>query len=134
MEALNEIKGLIPDYAKDVRINLDGAIARSSLPAQEALGVALAAGYAAKSPRLVAVFRAALPEVEANAALTAAALFVPPRAGLLEAYEVSPAVNRAENDGPQLIEPLSSQPAAELPEPRAAKRERKKDERQGSLF
>ncbi len=65
---------LIPDYAKDVRINLDGTIARSSLPAQEALGVALAAAYAAKSPRLVTAFRAALPEVEANAALTAAAL------------------------------------------------------------
>ena len=67
-------------------------------------------------------------------ALTAAALFVPPRAGLLKAYEVSSAVNRAENDGPQLIEPLSSQPAVERPEPRTAKRERKKDERQGSLF
>ena len=68
MEALNEIKALIPDYAKDVRINLDSTIARSSLPAQEALGVALAAAYAAKSPRLVTAFRAALPEVEANAA------------------------------------------------------------------
>jgi alkyl hydroperoxide reductase subunit D len=74
LEALNEIKSLIPDYAKDVRINLDSTFARSSLPAQEALGVALAAAYAAKSPRLVTAFRAALPEVEANAAVTAAAL------------------------------------------------------------
>jgi alkyl hydroperoxide reductase subunit D len=74
MEALNAIKGLIPDYAKDVRINLDSTIARSSLPASEALGAALAAAYAAQSPRLVAALRGALPEVEANAALTAAAL------------------------------------------------------------
>ena len=29
MEFLNTIKALIPDYAKDMRLNLDGAIARS---------------------------------------------------------------------------------------------------------
>jgi putative SOS response-associated peptidase YedK len=70
-------------------------------------------------------------------ALTAAALFVPSRAGLLEAYEISPAVNRAENDGPQLIEPLSwQQPTAatEAAARKPAKREKKKDERQSSLF
>jgi len=74
LEALNQIKGLIPDYAKDVRINLDSTIARSSLPAHECLGVALAAAYAAKRLRLVTAFRAALLAVEANAALSAAAL------------------------------------------------------------
>ena len=31
MEFLNSIKDLIPDYAKDIRLNLDGTIARSSL-------------------------------------------------------------------------------------------------------
>src|SRR5262249_16335232 len=37
-------------------------------------------------------------------ALTAAgALFVPPPEGLLEAYEISPAVNHTANDGPNLI-------------------------------
>jgi alkyl hydroperoxide reductase subunit D len=74
VEALNDIKALIPDYAKDVRINLDSTIARSSLPANEAAGAALAAAYAARSPRLVAALRGALPEAEATAALTAAAL------------------------------------------------------------
>jgi len=74
MEVLNEIKALVPDYAKDVRINLDGTIARSTLPPNEALGAALAAAFAARSPKLVAALRAALPEVEASAALTAAAL------------------------------------------------------------
>jgi alkyl hydroperoxide reductase subunit D len=76
MDYINEIKALIPDYAKDVRINLDGVLGRSSLPANEAAAVALAAAYAAQTSRLVAVIRSssAAPEVEKNAALTAAAL------------------------------------------------------------
>jgi lipoyl-dependent peroxiredoxin subunit D len=76
MSYINEIKALVPDYAKDIRINLDGTLGRSTLPPNETAAVALAAAYAARSPRLVAAIRAAdaLPEVEANAALTAAAL------------------------------------------------------------
>ncbi len=74
MEFLTSIKALIPDYAKDIRLNLDGAIARSSLAAEDALGVALAAAFAAKSKPLVDALRAAAPAAEANAALTAAAL------------------------------------------------------------
>lgn len=76
MNAVNQIKTLVPDYAKDVRLNLDGTIARSSLPPAEAIGVALAAAYAAGSARLVAILRTdeALPAEQANAALTAAAL------------------------------------------------------------
>jgi putative SOS response-associated peptidase YedK len=64
-------------------------------------------------------------------AVTACALFVPAPAGQLEAYQVSPAVNRADNDGPELIEPAPSDSAAALA---PAKREKKRDERQGSLF
>ena len=76
MDYINEIKALIPDYAKDVRINLDGVLGRSSLPANEAAAVALAAAYAAQAARLVAIIRGSdvAPEVEKNAALTAAAL------------------------------------------------------------
>jgi len=74
MEFLDPIKALIPDYAKDIRLNLDGAIARSSLLAEDALGVALAAAFAARSKPLVDALRAATPAGEANAALTAAAL------------------------------------------------------------
>jgi putative SOS response-associated peptidase YedK len=69
-------------------------------------------------------------------ATTASVLFAPVREGSLAAYEVSPAVNRADNDGPQLIEPAPAQQAEE-PEPVAkapAKRAKKKDERQSSLF
>ena len=74
MEFLNSIKELIPDYAKDIRLNLDGVIARSSLAPEDALGVALAAAFAAGSPKLVEALRANTPAAEANAALTAAAL------------------------------------------------------------
>src|SRR5262249_61935456 len=51
-------------------------------------------------------------------AMTAAALFAPAREGLLEAYEISSAVNHTGNDGPNLIEPAASQP----PRPPAANR------------
>lgn len=76
MNAINEIKALVPDYAKDVRLNLDSTILRSSLPVAEALGVALAAAYATRNARLVGLLRGAegLPPEQANAALTAAAL------------------------------------------------------------
>jgi putative SOS response-associated peptidase YedK len=70
-------------------------------------------------------------------ALTAAALLVPARPGLLEAYEVSPAVNRAANDGPELIAPLParpSPPAVEPPASKPARRRPKPDDRQSSLF
>jgi lipoyl-dependent peroxiredoxin subunit D len=74
MDFLNDIKAQLPDYAKDIRLNLDGVIARSSLAPEDALGVALAAAFAAKSPALVAALKAAAPTAEAHAALTAAAL------------------------------------------------------------
>jgi putative SOS response-associated peptidase YedK len=70
-------------------------------------------------------------------ALTAAAVIAPARAGLLEAYEISGAVNRVANDSPALIEPLAAQAEAPAPaESPAAKpaRKVKKDERQSSLF
>lgn len=74
MDFLNTIKEQIPDYAKDIRLNLDGVIARSSLSPEDAIGVALASAFAAKSKPLVDAFKAQLPELNANAALTAAAL------------------------------------------------------------
>jgi alkyl hydroperoxide reductase subunit D len=76
MEFLNSIKELIPDYAKDIRLNIDGTIARSSLEGNDAVGVALAAAFAAKSRTIIDVITAsgALSAEESNAALTAAAL------------------------------------------------------------
>jgi alkyl hydroperoxide reductase subunit D len=76
MEFLPAIKELVPDYAKDIRLNLDGTIARSSLEGNDAVGVALAAAFAAKSKTIVDAIRNAgvLSPEEVNGALTAAAL------------------------------------------------------------
>lgn len=74
MEFLQALKDQIPDYAKDIRLNLDATIARSSLSAEDALGVALAAAFAARSKPLVDAFTAHTPQAERQAALTAAAL------------------------------------------------------------
>lgn len=74
MEFLGQIKELIPDFAKDIRLNIDAVIARSSLDANDALGAALAAAFAAKSPKIVKILRDNMDATIANGALTAAAL------------------------------------------------------------
>jgi alkyl hydroperoxide reductase subunit D len=76
MEFLTSIKELIPDYAKDIRLNIDGTIARSSLEGNDAVGVALAAAFAAKSRPIIDIIQAsgALTPEESQAVLTASAL------------------------------------------------------------
>lgn len=76
MEFLNAIKDRIPDYAKDIRLNLDGVVARSSLEGSDAVGVALAAAFAARAGFVVDAIRGAgvLSAEEQQGALTAAAL------------------------------------------------------------
>lgn len=68
----DELKQAIPDYAKDLRLNLDAVVMRSSLDAEVAVACALAAAYAAKMN--VQPFKELTSEKEAAAALTAAAL------------------------------------------------------------
>ena len=76
MDFLNSIKEMIPDYAKDIRLNIDGTIARSTLEGNDALGVALSAAFAAKNRKFVDAIRESglLSPEEVNAALTASAL------------------------------------------------------------
>lgn len=76
MDSIKSIKELIPDYAKDVRLNLDSVLGRSSLPDHEAMGVALAAALAAKNGTLVNLLRQSdrLEEKYATAALSAATI------------------------------------------------------------
>lgn len=74
MEFLKSIKDQIPDWAKDIRLNLDGVIARSTLSPEDAIGAALAAAFSARSPVLIEAFKSGLSETDATAALTAAAL------------------------------------------------------------
>jgi putative SOS response-associated peptidase YedK len=69
---------------------------------------------------------------------TAAAVVAPAAEDLLEAYEVSTAVNRAANEGPQLVERQLARANAEpVPAPAAARpraRRAAKDDGQGVLF
>ena len=75
-DALAPVKACIPDEAKDLRLNLGAVIERSPLPAEEAVGAALAAAIMARSVDLVEAFGSAdeLPAADAAGARTAAAL------------------------------------------------------------
>jgi putative SOS response-associated peptidase YedK len=69
---------------------------------------------------------------------TAAGLIAPASEDLLEAYEVSTAVNRTANDGPGLVErytaPAEIEPVAPISTPRVPAKRAKKDDGQGALF
>ena len=75
-------------------------------------------------------------------AKTAAAAIAPAPEGLMEVYEISPAVNRVTNDSPALIEPYSADAAAaaaksaqeQASKPKPAGRKRNKNDGQASLF
>jgi len=69
-------------------------------------------------------------------ATTAAALIAPAPEGLLEAYEISTAVNRTANDNPKLLAPVgATAPAPGKPPARPPRAKRaKKDDGQTSLF
>jgi putative SOS response-associated peptidase YedK len=69
-------------------------------------------------------------------AATAAALIAPAPEDMLEMHEVSPAVNSAANDTPDLIAPMTAEAAARAraADAGAPKRKPKPDSRQGSLF
>ena len=73
MDSLQAIKDRLPAYAKDVKLNLDAVLFRGSLAPGDALGAALAAAFAAKSPELIRAFRegAALDPKQADAANSA---------------------------------------------------------------
>jgi alkyl hydroperoxide reductase subunit D len=73
---LQQIKDRIPDYAKDLRLNLDAVLSRSSLTPALAHGAAIAAAFAAKAPALVEALGddTVIDSVHTHAALTAAAL------------------------------------------------------------
>jgi putative SOS response-associated peptidase YedK len=69
-------------------------------------------------------------------AKTASALIVPAPVGLLEAYEVSTAVNRVVNDTPSLLDPAPpyTEPTPEAKATTKSTKRMKKDDRQTSLF
>lgn len=67
-----QLKEHMPDYAKDIKLNLDAVLLRSSLDAEVAGAVAVAAAYAAGMS--TTFFKELTTEQEFNAAMTAAAL------------------------------------------------------------
>lgn len=70
---IEHIKVHIPDYAKDVRLNLENVMLRSSLPQADAWGCAIAAAIAAGDNNLADFIATNVPEV-AEAAKAAAAI------------------------------------------------------------
>jgi putative SOS response-associated peptidase YedK len=64
----------------------------------------------------------------------AQALIVPAQDDTLEVYQVSPAVNRAIHDGPELIARYTAPPAVEAAPAEKPARKRKKDDGQPTLF
>ena len=72
---VDQLKGNIPDYAKDIRLNIDAVIKRSSLSQDEAEYVALAAAFATGNHKLWTWIQSQLNNSqEALAAITAASL------------------------------------------------------------
>ncbi|MGW6913770.1 alkyl hydroperoxide reductase [Kitasatospora sp. NPDC054939] len=61
--ALDELKSALPEYAKDLKLNLSGVIGNSDLPAQQLWGTVLACAMATRS---TAVLRELEPEAKAN--------------------------------------------------------------------
>jgi alkyl hydroperoxide reductase subunit D len=52
--ALDELKAALPDYAKDLKLNLGSVVGNSSLPAQQLWGAVLACAIASRSERVLA--------------------------------------------------------------------------------
>ena len=75
MSWVNQIKEILPEYAKDTKLNLDAVINRSTLDATVAQGCALAAAMATGNGKLVSFIQSGLEDAkERDAALAAASL------------------------------------------------------------
>ncbi|GJF30064.1 alkyl hydroperoxide reductase AhpD [Kitasatospora sp. NE20-6] len=61
--SLDDLKAALPDYAKDLKLNLSAVIGNSDLPEQQLWGTVLACAMATRS---AAVLRALEPEARAN--------------------------------------------------------------------
>jgi len=72
---IDEIKSLIPEYAKDIKLNLDAVISRSSIDTNLSHYIALSAAFATGNQGVVSIIINSLEnDVEKNAALTASSL------------------------------------------------------------
>lgn len=75
MQWVDQLKETVPDYAKDTRLNLDAVVKRSTLPAEEAEAIAVAAAFATGNSKFWTWLHAQITDrKETDAALTAASL------------------------------------------------------------
>ena len=75
MSWVDQLKESLPDYAKDVRLNLDSVIKRSSISEDLASACALAAAFATGNGKLVSFIQSNIvDEKERDAALSAASI------------------------------------------------------------
>jgi alkyl hydroperoxide reductase subunit D len=73
MNFIESVKGALPDYAKDTKLNLDAVLLRSTLDADVAIGCAVAALAATGNGKILSVILADAP-VHAESAMTAASI------------------------------------------------------------
>ena len=73
MTFIDQVKGALPDYAKDTRLNLDAVLLRSTLDADVAIGCAVAALAATGNGKVLSILLADSP-VHAEPAMTAASI------------------------------------------------------------
>lgn len=73
MSFTETIKSVLPDYAKDTKLNIDAVLLRSTLDADLAMGCAVAALAATGNGKLVSLILSTHP-VHADAAMTAASI------------------------------------------------------------
>jgi len=73
MSFIETVKGALPDYAKDTRLNLDAVLLRSTLDADVAMGCAVAALAATGNGKVLGILLAD-GQVYAESAMTAASI------------------------------------------------------------
>jgi alkyl hydroperoxide reductase subunit D len=75
MTWVEQLKESIPDYAKDIKLNLDAVINRSTIDPDDATYIAIAAAFATGNAKLLSfIVSSASDEVEKNAALSAGSI------------------------------------------------------------
>lgn len=70
--SIDKLKGQVPDFAKDVRLNLSSMVSDESLGEQTGYGLFLACAVSTRNPQVMSTFKALAAEKLTPAALAAA--------------------------------------------------------------
>lgn len=75
MNWVDQLKESLPEYAKDIKLNLDAVINRSAIDPEHATYISIAAAFATGNAKLLSfIVASATDEVEKNAALSAGSI------------------------------------------------------------